>query len=29
MKKNLSMIVPQTLTFAWVNFFFSGFVAGS
>ncbi|KAG0544308.1 hypothetical protein BDA96_02G264300 [Sorghum bicolor] len=27
MKKNLSMIVPQTLTFAWVNFFFSGFVA--
>ncbi|KAJ7545146.1 hypothetical protein O6H91_09G109500 [Diphasiastrum complanatum] len=26
MKKNLSMIVPQTLTFAWVNFFFSGFV---
>ncbi|KAK6133210.1 hypothetical protein DH2020_033046 [Rehmannia glutinosa] len=28
MKKNLSMIIPQTLTFAWVNFFFSGFVAG-
>ncbi|CAK7345046.1 unnamed protein product [Dovyalis caffra] len=27
MKKNLSMIIPQTLTFAWVNFFFSGFVA--
>lgn len=27
MKKNLSMIVPQSLTFAWVNFFFSGFVA--
>eukprot|EP00475_Leptophrys_vorax_P006949 TRINITY_DN14359_c0_g1_i1.p1 TRINITY_DN14359_c0_g1~~TRINITY_DN14359_c0_g1_i1.p1 ORF type:complete len:252 (+),score=32.08 TRINITY_DN14359_c0_g1_i1:138-893(+) len=27
MKKNLGMIVPQTLTFAWVNFFFSGFVA--
>ncbi|KAH9622640.1 hypothetical protein KSS87_003251 [Heliosperma pusillum] len=27
MKKNLSMIVPQTLTFAFVNFFFSGFVA--
>lgn len=27
MKKNLSMIVPQTLTFAWINFFFSGFVA--
>eukprot|EP00249_Psilotum_nudum_P005780 c19205_g1_i1 orf=201-953(+) len=26
MKKNLSMIIPQTLTFAWVNFFFSGFV---
>ncbi|KAL9273249.1 ER membrane protein complex subunit 3-like protein [Drosera capensis] len=23
MKKNLSMIIPQTLTFAWVNFFFS------
>ncbi|CAH2036214.1 unnamed protein product [Thlaspi arvense] len=22
----LSMIIPQTLTFAWVNFFFSGFV---
>jgi hypothetical protein len=22
-----SMIIPQTLTFAWVNFFFSGFVA--
>eukprot|EP00850_Spirogloea_muscicola_P006777 SM000032S12161 [mRNA] locus=s32:790445:792459:- [translate_table: standard] len=27
MKKNLGMIIPQTLTFAWVNFFFSGFVA--
>ncbi|KAL1201705.1 hypothetical protein V5N11_006246 [Cardamine amara subsp. amara] len=27
MKKNLSMIIPQTLTYAWVNFFFSGFVA--
>jgi hypothetical protein len=27
MKKNLSMIIPQTLTFAFVNFFFSGFVA--
>ncbi len=27
MKKNLSMIIPQTITFAWVNFFFSGFVA--
>ncbi|XP_075505548.1 uncharacterized protein LOC142542674 [Primulina tabacum] len=27
MKKNLSMFIPQTLTFAWVNFFFSGFVA--
>ncbi|KAM7501041.1 hypothetical protein LguiA_025455 [Lonicera macranthoides] len=32
MKKNLSMIIPQallciTLTFAWVNFFFSRFVA--
>ncbi|KAF8376935.1 hypothetical protein HHK36_030306 [Tetracentron sinense] len=27
MKKNLSMIIPQTLTFAWVNFFFSSFVA--
>lgn len=27
MKKNLSMIVPQTLIFGWVNFFFSGFVA--
>ncbi|KAG0500361.1 hypothetical protein HPP92_000433 [Vanilla planifolia] len=27
MKKNLSMIIPQSLTFAWVNFFFSGFVA--
>ncbi|KAL0443014.1 UNVERIFIED_CONTAM: ER membrane protein complex subunit [Sesamum latifolium] len=30
MKKNLSMIIPRllaTLTFAWVNFFFSGFVA--
>ncbi|KAL8091585.1 hypothetical protein AgCh_034001 [Apium graveolens] len=27
MKKNLSMIIPHTLTFAWVNFFFSGFVA--
>lgn len=27
MKNNLSMIIPQTLTFAWVNFFFSGFVA--
>ncbi|WOL02213.1 ER membrane protein complex subunit 3-like [Canna indica] len=27
MKKNLSMIIPQTLTFAWVNFFFSGFVS--
>ncbi|XP_042388467.1 ER membrane protein complex subunit 3-like isoform X3 [Zingiber officinale] len=27
MKKNISMIVPQTLTFTWVNFFFSGFVA--
>ncbi|KAG2276159.1 hypothetical protein Bca4012_043632 [Brassica carinata] len=27
MKKNLSMIIPQALTFAWVNFFFSGFVA--
>ncbi|TYI04331.1 hypothetical protein ES332_A10G009700v1 [Gossypium tomentosum] len=26
-EKNLSMIIPQTLTFAWVNFFFSGFVA--
>lgn len=27
MKKNLSMIIPQTAIFAWVNFFFSGFVA--
>ncbi|KAM0932345.1 putative integral membrane protein EMC3/TMCO1 [Dioscorea sansibarensis] len=27
MKKNLSMLIPQSLTFAWVNFFFSGFVA--
>ncbi|XP_072963933.1 uncharacterized protein [Typha angustifolia] len=27
MKKNFSMIIPQTLTFAWVNYFFSGFVA--
>lgn len=27
MKNNLTMIIPQTLTFAWVNFFFSGFVA--
>eukprot|EP00897_Mesotaenium_endlicherianum_P004354 jgi/Mesen1/3947/ME000209S02954 len=26
MKKNLSMVVPQTLTYAYVNFFFSGFV---
>ncbi|KAL8098124.1 hypothetical protein AgCh_031045 [Apium graveolens] len=26
MKKNLSIIIPQTLTFAWVNFFFFGFV---
>ncbi|KAK3240899.1 hypothetical protein CYMTET_49303 [Cymbomonas tetramitiformis] len=26
MKKNLSMVVPQILTFNWVNFFFSGFV---
>ena len=27
MKKNLGMMVPQMLTFAWVNFFFSGFIA--
>mmetsp|Transcript_3869 Transcript_3869/g.9863 ORF Transcript_3869/g.9863 Transcript_3869/m.9863 type:complete len:248 (-) Transcript_3869:55-798(-) len=26
MKKNLTMIVPQIATGAWVNFFFSGFV---
>lgn len=26
MKKNLGMIVPQTLTFAYINFFFYGFV---
>ena len=26
LKKNVHMIVPQMLTGAWVNFFFSGFV---
>nr|GMD06981.1 ER membrane protein complex subunit 3-like [Ipomoea batatas] len=26
MRKICPMIIPQTLTFAWVNFFFSGFV---
>ena len=26
--KNLSMIVPNMLTAAWVNFFFTGFVVG-
>ncbi|KAG9300098.1 hypothetical protein G9A89_000838 [Geosiphon pyriformis] len=26
MKKNMAMIVPQTIIMAWVNFFFSGFV---
>ncbi|CAM8918396.1 unnamed protein product [Rhodiola kirilowii] len=29
MKKNMYMIIPQTLTIAWVNFCFSGFVAGT
>lgn len=29
MKKNLAMIIPQLLTFVWVNFFFSGFVAAT
>jgi len=28
LKKNLNMIVPQMLTAAWVNFFFTGFVVG-
>ena len=28
LKKNLNMIVPQTLTAGWVNFFFTGFVVG-
>jgi hypothetical protein len=26
MKNNLGMMVPQMLTMAWVNFFFSGFI---
>ncbi|CAG8514241.1 12903_t:CDS:2 [Ambispora gerdemannii] len=26
MKKNMAMIIPQTIIMAWVNFFFSGFV---
>ena len=26
MMKNMSMIIPQSLTFMWVSFFFSGFV---
>ncbi|KAI0243656.1 hypothetical protein L0F63_002958 [Massospora cicadina] len=26
MKKNIAMIVPQTIIMAWINFFFSGFV---
>ena len=28
LKKNLNMIVPQMMTAAWVNFFFTGFVVG-
>eukprot|EP00243_Klebsormidium_subtile_P002056 TRINITY_DN1389_c0_g1_i1.p1 TRINITY_DN1389_c0_g1~~TRINITY_DN1389_c0_g1_i1.p1 ORF type:complete len:256 (+),score=48.25 TRINITY_DN1389_c0_g1_i1:250-1017(+) len=27
MKNNLSYMLPQSLTFAWISFFFSGFVA--
>lgn len=26
MKKNMMMIVPQTLIMSWISFFFSGFV---
>nr|CAG8435146.1 12382_t:CDS:2 [Entrophospora candida] len=26
MKKNIAMIIPQTLIMGWINFFFSGFV---
>ncbi|KAL1916870.1 uncharacterized protein VTP21DRAFT_5067 [Calcarisporiella thermophila] len=26
MKKNMAMIIPQTLIMGWINFFFSGFV---
>jgi len=26
MKKNMAMVIPQTLIFGWVTFFFSGFV---
>lgn len=26
MKKNLVMVVPQTVIMGWINFFFSGFV---
>ena len=28
LKKNMNMVVPQMLTAAWVNFFFTGFVVG-
>lgn len=26
LKKNMAMIIPQSVIMAWINFFFSGFV---